>query len=578
MLTLTPGNSQNGTFAQGATVTFTATASVGSINAWGADWLSFDGGSPESAFAWVGADSVASTSAAPTATGGVPAAGDIVIGALSLKGPTGDTFTQDTDTTAGGAWTSIGGATPGGTSGGSATGNQTARGAYKIVTTATAQTYNPALGTARNYVELIGAIRPTTAVSASDADGTPTESGSVATGSTPISGSDANATTTEASSEVAQISATDQDGATSPVETLIVSHLVTDANGTTTESATAAQPSTPVAGSDANGTTTEAIALIAAEQAADADGTFTESPTLAVHTTASDQNGATTDTATLSTQVPATDANGALSETTALRLAGSDVSGVATEATSQVAQETATDANGATTEAQQLKLNAVDTNVATAEVSALAAKPTDTDTSTGNDSAVVGSFKSGTDANGVPVESATIRVFVSSLDANGVIETALLPAARVSSTDLGTVSGEAATIVYGPTVADSSGSTAEAVNTSQALLSSDTASADDASTLMVISIDGFDQGSGSETATLLAALMDSDLATMTETWSRPLGVIFPTANPGWIYQSVQGRIDAQGSAGEIKRVQPAQGRTDNEGTGKIGRPSTGRIK
>lgn len=167
-ITLTPGRAT----LPGVDATLTITASTGNIVAWGGNAMKVTGAANEIGVAAVGADSASTTSAAPTATSGSLAVGDLVIGAISLKGPSGDTITQDTDTV-GGTWTTL---IQSGTSGGSATGNQTFRGAYKIVTAAGAQTYNPVPGTARNYAELILGIKPAVAISGTDANGTTTES------------------------------------------------------------------------------------------------------------------------------------------------------------------------------------------------------------------------------------------------------------------------------------------------------------------------------------------------------------------------------------------------------------------
>lgn len=85
-----------------------------------------------------------------------PSAATLVIGAVGPFGPTGDTFTQDSDTAGGVGWTA--GAT-GGTTGGSAATNITVRLAYKITTSSASQTYNPTLGTARECGWVIAALQ-----------------------------------------------------------------------------------------------------------------------------------------------------------------------------------------------------------------------------------------------------------------------------------------------------------------------------------------------------------------------------------------------------------------------------------
>jgi hypothetical protein len=80
----------------------------------------------------------------------------LVIGVVGANGPTPtDTFTEDTDSDGGDTWHSL---TRTGTSGGGATSNVTLNSAYKITTSAVAQTYNPVLGTSRVYSAAIGAL------------------------------------------------------------------------------------------------------------------------------------------------------------------------------------------------------------------------------------------------------------------------------------------------------------------------------------------------------------------------------------------------------------------------------------
>lgn len=105
---------------------------------------------------WHGVDSaspVAVASTTATGTSGAPSiartplvAGQLFYAALSVEGPTGDTFTQDTDTTDG-AWQTL---TRLSTTSGTAASNQTINGVAKLVTGATAQTWNPTI-TSRDW-------------------------------------------------------------------------------------------------------------------------------------------------------------------------------------------------------------------------------------------------------------------------------------------------------------------------------------------------------------------------------------------------------------------------------------------
>ena len=76
---------------------------------------------------------------------------DVVVSDLFINSGAADSFTEDTDTTGGAAWTSL---TLVGAS-------HALRGAWKITTSATTQTYDPTLGTTRGWVDLIAAYQET---------------------------------------------------------------------------------------------------------------------------------------------------------------------------------------------------------------------------------------------------------------------------------------------------------------------------------------------------------------------------------------------------------------------------------
>lgn len=84
----------------------------------------------------------------------------LIVGALGIKGQNNDSFTEDTDSTGGDTWHSL---LVGGTTGGSATANAAIRAAYKITTSAAAQTYNPTI-TSRTFAENLAALQPTVTV------------------------------------------------------------------------------------------------------------------------------------------------------------------------------------------------------------------------------------------------------------------------------------------------------------------------------------------------------------------------------------------------------------------------------
>lgn len=79
----------------------------------------------------------------------------LVLGAVGTNGPSGDTLTEDTDTTGGAGWTAL----RVGSTGGGATSNATLNFVHKITTSATTQTYNPTI-TSRLWREVLIALQP----------------------------------------------------------------------------------------------------------------------------------------------------------------------------------------------------------------------------------------------------------------------------------------------------------------------------------------------------------------------------------------------------------------------------------
>ena len=96
------------------------------------------------------------SSRTPTASGTPVSAATLVIGGLGVNGPTGDSFTEAT------GWNSLASA---GTSGGPATSNIVVHAAYQILTSASAQNYNPSLGTSRLWAESLTVLDPISATS-----------------------------------------------------------------------------------------------------------------------------------------------------------------------------------------------------------------------------------------------------------------------------------------------------------------------------------------------------------------------------------------------------------------------------
>ena len=111
-----------------------------------------------------GTSSPTGTSATPSATITPSGATDLIVAMVGVNGPTGDTFTQDTDTNGGDSWHGL---TRIGTSGGSQTSNVTLNTTYKITTSAISQTYDPSI-TSRSWraqvVALLAAAIPASLV------------------------------------------------------------------------------------------------------------------------------------------------------------------------------------------------------------------------------------------------------------------------------------------------------------------------------------------------------------------------------------------------------------------------------
>lgn len=83
---------------------------------------------------------------------GLPSAEYNWLGVVGVEGPSGDTFTEDGDYSQ---------RNRSGTSGGGAAGNQTANSANRILT-ATSDTYNPTLGSSRDFVIILVALEEVT--------------------------------------------------------------------------------------------------------------------------------------------------------------------------------------------------------------------------------------------------------------------------------------------------------------------------------------------------------------------------------------------------------------------------------
>lgn len=88
------------------------------------------------------------TSTTPTITSASAASGDVCVAGVNItNGPTGDTFTADADTS-NGTWSAV---TTSGTTGNPSSSNHTMRLQTKLITGSGTQTYNPTLGTSRDW-------------------------------------------------------------------------------------------------------------------------------------------------------------------------------------------------------------------------------------------------------------------------------------------------------------------------------------------------------------------------------------------------------------------------------------------
>jgi hypothetical protein len=166
---LTAGNQTAGAANDGTTC-YVAYAKV-TTPYQAADSLTFNYGNSTTANSivveeWTGIDlttpvAVSSTTAngsstTPSISQTPTAAGQLFYGALSVEGPQGDAFTQDADTTDG-VWSGL----PRVASiSGTAASNQCTVGGRKLVTGTTAQTWNPTLGTSRDWAQVALVFAP----------------------------------------------------------------------------------------------------------------------------------------------------------------------------------------------------------------------------------------------------------------------------------------------------------------------------------------------------------------------------------------------------------------------------------
>jgi hypothetical protein len=109
-------------------------------------------------------DTAAGSSTTPSVTTADPLADDLVYGLVGYEGPAGDTGAVDGDTT-GGAWSTH---VKHGTTGDTDASNATLVRAWKQVTSTASQTFNPTLGTARDWQALVLVLEPDTEASSTE--------------------------------------------------------------------------------------------------------------------------------------------------------------------------------------------------------------------------------------------------------------------------------------------------------------------------------------------------------------------------------------------------------------------------
>lgn len=545
------------------TYTFTITVSTGTIVAWGGSYVRVAGGGRDIEITVAGTDNTNLTTTTPSAISPSAAIGDLIIAFLSLKGPTGDGFTQDADVF-GGAWSTIPVA---GTSGGSATTNQTLRGAYKIPNAVGTQTYNPSLGTARNYAEMIFGIKPLTAKSGTDtgsgAEGTtnigivatenystpPTDTGAVMAGAgSSVAGADLDWTSpgsitaddaTTANANIPPTTNTDRLRATTfgfslPAGAQILG-IEVSGDFTVVDSTMIFSAQLRSGGADIGTTQISNVpntgVMVIAGGATSLWGTsptraqinssdfgvdiwVTNDDISATLTVAIDyitikvfyqvvvSNAAESGSVTTgggATQISGSDSGAGSEASVLVAVATATDSGAGSETSTLAAVASTTDANGATSEATNIKQTSADVNGATTETGAVSVTSSDTNSTTA-ESATANAQLSSSDANGATSEVVSIRLTVT--DVNGTVTEIGVITVPVLATDTNGATTETAAIRLA--ASDTNGATTEATQLAATASSSDSNGVTIESASVAVPVSASDTGSGSDVATLVA--------------------------------------------------------------------------
>lgn len=359
--------------------------------------------------------------------------------------------------------------------------------------------------------------------------GASSESASVAVPSTPVASSDSNGATIEA---VGALKAVITD--TSPInetETILLGAVLADTspiNETESASGTAL-----VSGSDTSGTTTEATTTAAPVSASDS-GTAAEATVTTTAAPAADA-GAGAEASALVAQVPAADAN-ASTETAAtgtIPVGSTDTSGATTESASitkiaMSASDAGTDAEAA---AYTFPFTATDAATDSESTAGTAQVPA-TDTSAATD-AILRTGISASDANLLTEAATPVATGLVATDASGVTSElgALGTVTPVNASDTNSTAAEATALVAPASSSDTSGTATEAQAAGAQLPGADASSpaAENAALGTITPVTGTDaNGASSEATATVAKLPGTDANVTVETTA----TVLPAADTG----------------------------------------------
>lgn len=316
------------------------------------EWAGIDGTTPLAVAATTATGSSTTPSVARTPT----AAGQLFYGALAVEGPEGDAFTQDADTTDG-VWSGL----PRVASiSGTAASNQCVVGGWKVVTGTSAQTWDPTLGTSRDWAQLalvFAAASTGTTASATEA----TATASVQDATTAVAGSAQEAPVAASAQNAAGLTAVvavateapatgvGQDATTTVAASSQAASATASALDSSSAVASAAQEATATAAAQDAAVLTSVVA-VAVEASV---GATAETPTGLVSSSAQPATAtAAAQDATTTVVVTASEATATAAAQDATALTGSSATASPTEATATAtAQDPAVSVATSATEA-----------------------------------------------------------------------------------------------------------------------------------------------------------------------------------------------------------------------------------